>query len=174
VDKVAFVTIHSTDPFADPDEVRSPARRLRGRLASGVTLWTSPGPAGLTVSSTLIADGDPPVLLGLLDRESVLFEALTSTGRVCVTVVGAGDHQLADRFAGRLPAPGGIFATGQWTQTDYGPIPVGASAYAFGEYESATPAGWATLVQVRLVDIKLADAESPLIHYRGRYRRIVD
>jgi 3-hydroxy-9,10-secoandrosta-1,3,5(10)-triene-9,17-dione monooxygenase reductase component len=42
--------IHSTDPFAVPDNEKSQVRRLRGRLAATVTLWTAPGPAGLTVS----------------------------------------------------------------------------------------------------------------------------
>jgi hypothetical protein len=51
--------IHSSDPFATPEQDKSPVRRLRGRLASAVTLWTAPGPAGLTVSSMLVADGDP-------------------------------------------------------------------------------------------------------------------
>src|SRR5688500_2047994 len=56
---VAGVTVHYTDPFATPEEERSPVRRFRRRLPSAVTLWTGPGPAGLTVSSTLVADGDP-------------------------------------------------------------------------------------------------------------------
>ena len=42
--------IHSSDPFATPEQDKSPVRRLRGRLAAAVTLWTTPGPAGLTVS----------------------------------------------------------------------------------------------------------------------------
>ena len=33
--------IHSSDPFATPEEERSPVRRLRGRLAAPVTLWTA-------------------------------------------------------------------------------------------------------------------------------------
>src|ERR671913_178577 len=50
--------IHSSDPFATPEQDKSPVRRLRGRLAAGVTLWTTTGPAGLTVSSMMVADGD--------------------------------------------------------------------------------------------------------------------
>ena len=68
--------IHATDPFATPEHERSPVRRFRGRLAAAVTLWTAPGPAGLTVSSTLVADGEPGRLLGLLDDESDLWTAV--------------------------------------------------------------------------------------------------
>src|SRR5436305_10995250 len=104
------MTIHSTDPFATPEGERSPVRRVRGRLAAPVTLWTAPGPAGLTVSSVLIADGTPGRVLGLVDGESELWEAASSAGRFSVIPLTAEDRQLADRFAGLLPSPGGLFA----------------------------------------------------------------
>ena len=49
--------IHSTDPFATPETEKSAVRRLRGRLASTVTLWTAPGPARIATVSTGYADG---------------------------------------------------------------------------------------------------------------------
>ena len=69
------MTIHHCDPFATPEGQRSPVRRLRGRLAAPVTLWTAPGPAGLTVSSMLVAGGEPGRVLGLIDEESELWSA---------------------------------------------------------------------------------------------------
>ena len=36
--------IHAGNPFATPEQDRSPTRRLRGRLIAPVTLWTAPGP----------------------------------------------------------------------------------------------------------------------------------
>src|SRR5690242_17428201 len=102
--------IHSSDPFATPEEDRSPVRRLRGRLAAPVTLWTAPGPQGLTVSSMLVADGDPGRVLGLIDEESELWAAIEESGRFAVAPLGPSDRQLADRFAGLMPAPGGLFA----------------------------------------------------------------
>ena len=78
------VTIHATDPFATPDDARSPMRRLRGRLPAGVTMWTAYGregrAAGLTVSSTVVADGDPGSVIGLIDEESELYEAVRASG----------------------------------------------------------------------------------------------
>ncbi|MFD0823065.1 flavin reductase, partial [Micromonospora zhanjiangensis] len=97
--------IHHTDPFATPAGQRSPVRRFRGRLPAAVTLWTAPGPAGLTVSSTLVADGDPARLLGLIDEDSDLWAAASAAGRFAVTPLGPGHRQLADRFAGLFPAP---------------------------------------------------------------------
>src|SRR3954470_5699286 len=102
--------IHSTDPFATPDQDKSAVRRLRGRLAAPVTLWTTPGPAGLTVSSALVADGDPGLVLGRIDEESDFGDAAEASGRFAVTPLTPADRQLADRFAGLMPAPGGLFA----------------------------------------------------------------
>src|SRR5690349_22699220 len=101
------MTIHGTDPFATPEEHRSPVRRFRGRLPAAVTLWTSyhpdKGEAGLTVSSTMVVDGKPGRLLGMLDDESDLWAAIEASGAFVVMPLGPADRQLADRFAGVLP-----------------------------------------------------------------------
>jgi 3-hydroxy-9,10-secoandrosta-1,3,5(10)-triene-9,17-dione monooxygenase reductase component len=169
--KDAVVSIHATDPFATPEEHRSPVRRLRGRLPAAVTLWTAPGPAGLTLSSTLIADGDPAGLLGLIDEESELWTATQACGLFAVTLLTPMDRQLADRFAGLLPAPGGQFAGAEWRDTEYGPIPAGHGTWVGCALEDARRVGWAWLVQgvVRYVE---AGDDPPLLHYRGRYREL--
>jgi 3-hydroxy-9,10-secoandrosta-1,3,5(10)-triene-9,17-dione monooxygenase reductase component len=174
--------IHSDDPFATPEPDRSPVRRLRGRLAGAVTLWTAPGPAapgtagpaGLTVSSMLVADGDPGRVLGLIDEESDLWDAVRAGGRFAVTVLGAGDQQLADRFAGLMPAPGGLFTGGAWTDTDFGPVPAGAGTWAGCRLESHRPCGWALLVEGIIETVRLDRSPAPLLHLRGRYRRLAD
>ncbi|MCY1141301.1 flavin reductase family protein [Actinoplanes sp. Pm04-4] len=163
------MTIHSTDPFATPDEDKSAVRRLRGRLAAPVTLWTTTGPAGLTVSSMLVADGDPGRVLGLIDDESDFWEALETSGRFAVVTLAPADRQLADRFAGLMPAPGGLFAGDDWTDTDYGPIPAGADTWAGCRLESHRIVGWALLVEAVIEKVEAGPAPRPLIHYRGRY-----
>ncbi len=161
---------HSSDPFATPEQDRSEVRRLRGRLAAPVTLWTTPGPAGLTVSSMLVADGSPGRVLGLVDEESAFWEAACLAGRFAVTPLGPGDRQLADRFAGLMPAPGGLFAGDGWTATDYGPVPAGASTWAGCRLDDHRPYGWGVLVEATIEAIRLDDAGLvPLLHFRGRY-----
>jgi 3-hydroxy-9,10-secoandrosta-1,3,5(10)-triene-9,17-dione monooxygenase reductase component len=164
--------IHSADPFATPEQEKSPVRRFRGRLASAVTLWTTPAPAGLTVSPTLVADGEPGRVLGLIDQESDFWDAVSATGRFAVTVLGDGDQQLADRFAALLPAPGGVFASGAWTDTDFGPVPAGAGTWAGCRLESRRPCGWALLVEGVIETMRLDSGPPPLLHFRGRYRRL--
>jgi 3-hydroxy-9,10-secoandrosta-1,3,5(10)-triene-9,17-dione monooxygenase reductase component len=177
--------IHSTDPFATPDAEKSEIRRLRGRLAAPVTLWTTAGPAGLTVSSVLVADGDPGRVLGLIDEESDLWDAIDRArdkdgedgssgagGRFTVVPLTTADQQLADRFAGLLPAPGGPFALGEWTATEYGPIPAHADTWAGCRVESVRPCGWALLVEAVIEVVRAGPAPTPLTYYRGRYREL--
>lgn len=164
--------IHSSDPFATPEREKSPIRRFRGRLAAPVTLWTAPGPAGLTVSSTLVADGDPGRILGLIDDESDLWDAVRAAERFAVVPLTPADRQLGDRFAGLMPAPGGLFAAGEWAETPYGPVPAGATAWAGCRLAVSRPCGWSLLVEAVIETVEFGPAAAPLIHYRGDYRDV--
>lgn len=170
------MTIHTSDPFATPEGDKSDVRRLRGRLAAPVTLWScssSDRPAGLTVSSILVADGEPGRVLGLIDDESGFWEAVEESGRFAVTPLTPADQQLADRFAGLMPAPGGLFATGEWTPTPYGPVPAHAGTWAGCRLESHRPCGWALLVEAVIETVVAGPDPRPLVHYRGRYRNVI-
>ena len=164
--------IHSSDPFATPEQEKSAVRRLRGRLAAPVTLWTTTGPAGLTVSSMLVADGEPGRVLGLIDDESDFWDAVVRTRRFAVTPLTPADQQLADKFAGLMPAPGGLFAAGAWTDTEYGPVPAHAGIWAGCRVESDRPCGWAQLIEAVIERIGTGPATEPLVHYRGRYHSL--
>jgi len=167
------MTIHTTDPFATPDEGRSPVRRFRGRLAAPVTLWTAPGPAGLTISSTLVVVGRPARVLGMLDDESDLWAAVQAGGRFTVAPLEPRHRQLADRFAGLMPAPGGLFAQEPWTETDYGPVLADVPTWAGCRLDSARPYGWGLLVEATIEHVELGtEPPEPLVHHRGRYREL--
>ena len=170
------MTIWHTNPFATPEGQRSPVRRLRGRLPAAVTLWTagttgSDG-AGFTVSATLFAAGDPGRILGLIDDESDLWAAIEATGRFAVAALRPAHRQLADRFAGILPAPGGMFATGDWRWTEHGPVPADAGSWAGCRLDQARRYGFALLVEATIEHVELAPAGEPLVHYHGRYREL--
>ena len=164
------MTIHSEDPFATPEEERSPLRRLRGRFAAPVSLWTAPGPAGLTVSSMLVVDGDPGRVLGLVDDESDLWTAIVESGRFAVSPLRVRDRQLADRFAGMMPAPGGLFRADTWRDTGYGPVLADLSTWAGCRLVDHRPVGWGLLVEGEVEQVEVGTGDSPLVHYRGRYR----
>lgn len=169
------MTIHSEHPFLPPESDRNPLRRLRGRLSAPVTAWTAmpthARPVGLTVSSMLVADGDPGMLLGLVDPDSDLYEVMVDTGTVAVSVLGPAHRQLADALAGTAPAPGGPFRIGSWTDTAWGPVLDDAVAWVGGTVAAEPePAGWAMLVKITVIKIEIGTgADDGLTLRRGRY-----
>ena len=167
------MTIHSTHPFLDPSA--DPVRRLRGRLGGAVTLWTSgagtsPGSrAGLTVSSVMVAGGEPGRLLALVDPDSDLRDVLEETGRGVVHLLSWEHRDLAEAFAGQMPAPGGPFTTGEFEETAHGPRLVTAPTWATVEVESVAEVGWSALVTATIAEVSVGEDETPLEHRRGRY-----
>ena len=169
------MTIHAGHPFADPDPERDPARRLRGRLGGAVSLWTTgagPDRAGLTVSSLMVAHGEPARVMALLDPDAELVDALRTTGTAVVQLLSWEHRDLAEAFAGLAPAPGGVFRLGTWTDTEWGPLLDGATAWAGIRLEGdPIPVGWSALVTGAVEHIELTDETDPLVHRRGRYVR---
>ena len=83
----------------------------------------------------------------------------------------AADRQLADRFAGAMPAPGGLFQGDTWQHTDFGPVPTGHATWAGCTLDGSRPLGWGLLVEATITHIEVGDGE-PLVHHRGRYRQL--
>lgn len=156
-----LVTIHPEHPFATPAGEREPLRRLRGRLPSAVSVWTTTsaawsgthqpetgpsevGPAGealpatpgewagLTVSSFVVVPGQSGALVAMVDPDSDFTDLVSVTGRVAVSVLSWTHREVADVHAGLAPSPGGPFRTGRWRPTPWGPVLVDAVAWASG------------------------------------------
>lgn len=168
------MTIHSEHPFRDPTP--DPARRLRGRLGGAVTLWTSGGPrprkrAGLTVSSLMVAAGEPSRVLALLDPDSELAAALEDSGRAVLQLLQWQHRDLAEIFAGLAPAPGGAFAQARFEDTEWGPRLADVTSWAGLLLEDSRPVGWSAQVTCTLQHVVIGAADEPLVHRRGRYQR---
>jgi flavin reductase (DIM6/NTAB) family NADH-FMN oxidoreductase RutF len=177
------VTIHAGHPFATPEPERNPLRRWRGRMIAPVSVWAAgdeTGRAGWTLSSFLVADGEPPEVLGLLDEDSALADRLTSAdlapgAPLTVNLLGWAHRGLADAFAGVAPAPGGPFTVGSWLPTRWGPVladaPGWLGARLVGEPQ---PAGWSLLVRAVVEHVELGPEppDGMLGYLRGRYRAV--
>lgn len=164
------------DPFATPAQQRTPARRFRGALAGPVTIWTSGSvdePRGLTVSSILVAEGEPALVLGLLSDTSDLWDAIGSTGTFVVHILPADRGALADVFAGIRPHPGGPFSGLETSDSEHGPLIVGLPDRVHCRVADVGDRGFQKLVTGSIEKIELDDPADPMIHYRGRYRRLV-
>lgn len=168
------MTIHTEHPFETPDGDRDPVRRLRARVGSTVSLWTAGEGverAGLTVSSYLVAAGDPGRVVALLHPESDLLDRLEDTGTAVVALLGQRDREVADAFAGVMPAPGGPFRLTQWEQTEWGPRPLTVATWAGVRLDAGAShdVGWSRLVEATIEHLAVGDDAAPLVHRRGRY-----
>jgi flavin reductase (DIM6/NTAB) family NADH-FMN oxidoreductase RutF len=169
------VPIHDSHPFADPDP--DPARRLRGRIGGGVTLWTAgegTSRAGLTVTSLMVALGPAPVLLALLDPDSDLLPELRRSGRAVVQLLTWEDRLLAESFAGTAPAPGGPFRQAEFVGTAYGPLLARATTHATVSLAGEREVGWSVEVEAALDTITVGEGDPPLLHRRGRFHRLAE
>lgn len=176
------MTIHAGHPFPTPDD---PVRRLRGRLGGRVSLWTAGGPgvpdtpsgppsrdpAGLTVTSLMVAAGEPARILALIDPDSDLRDALEETGAGVVQLLQWRHRALADAFAGTAPAPGGPFRLAAWHDTAWGRRLVDAPTWAGVRLESVDPVGWSVLVTATVEEVETGADDEPLLHRHGRYAR---
>ena len=127
------------------------------------------GRAGLTVSSLLLAGGEPPRLLALVDPDSDLADVVEQTGRAVVSLLSWEHRDLAEVFAGQAPAPGGPFRAAAFEPTAYGPGLVGATSRALVSVESAADVGWSRLLTCVIEELVVGDDDAPLLHRRGRY-----
>lgn len=160
------------DPFVTPVSAREPSRRLRGRLAAPVTVWTAYGAdqeqAGLTVSSVLVAEGEPPLVVGLVDPLSDLWDAVRRGGRFVVHVLTGEHTRMAEAFALRFP--GDPFNGETVVKTPWGPALATVATRASCTLLDASDAGYHRLVRAGVDGIELDERTvRPLVYYRGTY-----
>lgn len=166
--------IHDEHPFADPPEERDPARRFRGRMAAPVTIVTAGRPenrAGLTVSSLVVAEGEPSRVHFLVGSETDLFAALSETGSFVVHILAERHREVSDVFAGLRPSPGGLFARLEVEDGDFGPILVDIEDRAFCRVVDAAEDTFHVLISGAVEAIETSDLTDPLVYFRGAYRR---
>jgi flavin reductase (DIM6/NTAB) family NADH-FMN oxidoreductase RutF len=166
------VTIHAEHPFRDAEP--DPVRRFRGRVGGTVSLWTAGGAgewAGLTVTSFVVAAGEPARVLGLLDPDADLTDRLLTTRTGVVQLLAWEHRDLAEMFAGTAPAPGGMFRQAAFEATPWGPRLAGAVTWAGVRVEDRADVGWSTLVTTVVEQLEVGDDDEPLRHRRGRYAR---
>ena len=112
----------------------------------------------------LVALGEPGRVLGLVDPDSDLAAAVVEAGTATVQLLAWEHRDLADAFAGVAPAPGGPFRLGSWTQTTWGPVLDGVTAWAgIRMREPGRDVGWSLLLdgEVEHVEIRPDDPDAP-------------
>ena len=159
------------DPFATPERERDPLRRLRGRLTSPVSVWTAwdtnRRAVGVTVSSMMVGEGEPPIVLGLLGPLGAVWEAIEAGGTWVVHVLGAGQVRIADQMAGRYPDD--PFRGVEITEATAGPVLGDVYTRCHCRLQEGREVGWSMLVTGQIDSIELGPADRPLVHYRSGY-----
>lgn len=173
------MTIHDEHPFLPPEPDRNPVRRLRGRLASPVTVLTAEHAgerAGLTVSSVLVVDGDPGEVLAVVDPLSDLHDAVRDSGTAVLNLLSWPDRQLAEAFGYQAPAPGGPFRLAEWVASEWGPVLADSTAWAGcrATGQPWQPVGWGLAIRLDIESVTIGRDAAPLVHHRGRYATFGD
>jgi flavin reductase (DIM6/NTAB) family NADH-FMN oxidoreductase RutF len=121
----------------------------------------------LTVSSVLLAQGEPPMLAGLVAPSSDLADTLAGgSGRFVVHLLGAAHRRLAQHFAGDLRAPAELLTR---STSERGPVLGAAGDRIFCRAESLRPFGWSLLVEAVVEDVQVAAAGKGLAWFRGGF-----
>lgn len=165
----------SQNPFLPSPEERDQDRRFRGRLAGPVTIVTAGTGrtrTGLTVSSLFVVEGDPGRIHLVVGPQSDLWDALQDSRR-CVIHIAREPHQAAaDVFAGLRPSPGGMFASMDTADSEWGPVLADLGDRAYCRLLAMEEEGWSGLVSLAIDKIEVTDLSDPLIHFRGGYRKL--
>jgi flavin reductase (DIM6/NTAB) family NADH-FMN oxidoreductase RutF len=113
-------------------------------------------------------------MVGLLDPDADLTEALRDTGRAVVQVLSWADRSLAEVFAGQAPLPGGPFRAVEWEETPWGPRLAAAGTWLGAELVEERELGWSAQLTCRIAHVEVADdpPTGALGHRRGRWLRL--
>jgi flavin reductase (DIM6/NTAB) family NADH-FMN oxidoreductase RutF len=129
-------------PVAARDRQQAAALRdTMSRFATGVTVLTTGGSRvhGMTANAFTSVSLDPPLVLCCVSRTAVMHEAITTTGSFAVSVLSAGQHELAGYFANRArPAGAAQFDSVDWVSGPRTGAPLLTGALAWLECEVIT------------------------------------
>lgn len=167
--------IHGDHPFQTPPADRDPVRQFRGRLVAPVTLVTAGGlgsEAALTVSSLVVAEGDPASVVMLIGPATDLAERIELTERFIVHILDSSHREDADAFAGIRPRPGGPFHGVAFEHTDWGPAVAGAANRLYCRLASVTGLPFHNLVQGTIEQVEVGELHDPAVYFRGEHRKL--
>jgi flavin reductase (DIM6/NTAB) family NADH-FMN oxidoreductase RutF len=155
-------------------------RHAAGRFPTGVTVLSTVvdgEPHGMTVNSFASISIDPLLVLVSVNTNSRTYERIQRSGVFAVTVLGAGQQQVARWFANAARPPGAAsFAGTPWRPAPYSRAPVLAEGISYFDcvVDRVYVAGDHTMVigAVRAFDV-LSD-QPPLLFVQRQYAQLPD
>lgn len=152
-------------------------RRAFGSFATGVTVVTVGGqtPHGMTANSFTTVSLDPPLVLVCVARNAIMHEALLREGVFGVSVLGAGQEQVARHFASSRRPLGAEQFRGTTCQVGAqcgAPLIADAAAHLECELWRAYDGGDHTIFLGRLLSLDDGGDEDALVFLRGHFDRL--
>jgi flavin reductase (DIM6/NTAB) family NADH-FMN oxidoreductase RutF len=143
--------------------------------ASGVsivTMQTEERRHGLTVSGFLSISPEPPLVLISIGQELASDSLLQASGAYAVHFLRDDQHELSDRFAGRLGEVDRFEGLTLHTAATGAPILDDCLAWLDCRVVSTQVVGDHTLFVGEVVAAGVIDAAKPLIYWNADYRRL--
>jgi 3-hydroxy-9,10-secoandrosta-1,3,5(10)-triene-9,17-dione monooxygenase reductase component len=146
-------------------------RAAMAALPTGVTIVAASGadgPAGATANAVSSLSIEPMLMLACLDRGSRTLLAVQAADRFGISVLHAGQEEIARSFATKAPVPE-KWAGVAWSERDGIPAIDGALAWIACDLRDVIAAGDHVIVtgEVRALETSAGD---PLVFHQGEYR----
>ena len=158
-----------TEAGLDPGEFR----RAMQRIPTAVTVVAAEGPdglAGLTANAVVSLSLDPPLMLACIDRGSRTLRAVEAAGRFGISVLGAGDEDIARAFSTKAPQEE-KWAGVAWNTAAGAPVLDDAEVRIACELENVLAGGDHVIVTGIVLEVATSDGP-PLVFYDGGYRAL--
>jgi 3-hydroxy-9,10-secoandrosta-1,3,5(10)-triene-9,17-dione monooxygenase reductase component len=155
--------------MSPPDPARF--RAAMGMLPTGVTVVSATGPdgpAGATANAVSSLSIEPMLMLACLDRGSRTLLAVQAANRFGVSVLHAGQQEIARAFATKAPVADKWEGIG-WSDRDGIPAIEGALAFIACDLRDVIAGGDHVIVTGEVSDLE-ANGGDPLVFHRGEYR----
>jgi len=140
-------------------------------LPTGVTIVTATGPdgpAGATANAVSSLSIDPMLMLACLDRGSRTLLAVQAANRFGVSVLRAGQEEIARRFATKAPVAEKWQGIG-WSDRDGLPAIDDALVFVACDLRDVIAGGDHVIVTGEVTALKTAEGD-PLVFHEGEYR----
>ena len=147
-------------------------RAVMGHFTTGVTVVTAnseAGPVGMTANAVCSLSLEPLLLLVCFANEARTLPLIAGSKRFGVNVLAAGQEDLAQLFASKLPEAE-KFAGVQHSVQDGIPVIDGVLAWVGCTLQELIPGGDHTIGIGKVTAAEEGEGSKPLVWYRGEYR----
>jgi len=155
---------------ATVEQFREGMRYLAGSVTILATATGDRERVGMTATAVCSVSGAPPTLLCCINRDNATRDAFAASDAFSVNILAAGDEDLANRFAMRLPHAE-RFKRGSWSAHETGtPVLDTAAAWFACKSTQTLEVGSHTVFFGEILEIKVRGSHvMPLLYAHGGY-----